>query len=542
MVAVNLLSYTAAGGTATRNLAVRASDVINVKDYGAVGNGVANDTAALQAAFNTAMGQPAGHGINYHLNKPVFIPAGIYLVDAPLVINNTWGAHVSGAGMTSTIIQNQADGETVLSLNGVGYSTFAHMRLEAGNDGIACEYNWDGGGMSAQLVTFYKMTFGSVGGHRAAYGCQVALAGAQCDTSSWIDCVFGADVGISVDALNAISNRIVGGNLQSCRIGIEVIRGAFQTIAGVGFQLSEEWDIYVQGGATDAYHISGISTESTNFFGCGSTAVAATLSGCAQRSSAVGVFAQGQAILNIEGCQSKAGRIAASGRNVTIKNSSFWQIDALPTPTWAGAVWKIENSLFGLDEGSVARRELDTIITSTGKRTRGVEGTSLTANSVVNAGEATNNDDGGSTFMFPIEVSIASPAVCGSSTRWISSALDGPNRHGFIAGTTIAFTTTGALPTGISVGTNYYVHRGRVNAHHFPVLRHPGRGCGSHERVAVRCPLALSRAPVSVGRSDPEEQCRRGRLAGVDLHCSRNCTRRVRRRDVQNTRECGGLT
>jgi hypothetical protein len=31
------------------------------------------------------------------------------------------------------------------------------------------------------------------------------------------------------------------------------------------------------------------------------------------------------------------------------------------------------------------------------------------------------------------------------------------HRHGFVAGTPVAFTTTGALPTGISVGTTYYV-------------------------------------------------------------------------------------
>lgn len=44
----------ATGSTTARTLANRFADVVNVKDFGAVGNGVANDTAAIQAAFTYA--------------------------------------------------------------------------------------------------------------------------------------------------------------------------------------------------------------------------------------------------------------------------------------------------------------------------------------------------------------------------------------------------------------------------------------------------------------------------------------------------------
>ena len=62
------VSTTAAGGAAARLLSDRASDVVSVKDFGAVGDGVTDDTAAVTAAAATG--------------KPVHFPAGTYLVDA----------------------------------------------------------------------------------------------------------------------------------------------------------------------------------------------------------------------------------------------------------------------------------------------------------------------------------------------------------------------------------------------------------------------------------------------------------------------------
>lgn len=63
----------------------------NVKDYGAVGNGIADDTAAIQAALNA--------------NLNVYLPptGNSYKITAPLVIPNARNVYMDGANILSTV-------------------------------------------------------------------------------------------------------------------------------------------------------------------------------------------------------------------------------------------------------------------------------------------------------------------------------------------------------------------------------------------------------------------------------------------------------
>jgi len=63
--------------------------VVNVKDYGAVGDGATDDTAAIQAAIDTDI--------------PVYIPEGTYLISSGL--NLRFESHVTGAGKEKTILK-----------------------------------------------------------------------------------------------------------------------------------------------------------------------------------------------------------------------------------------------------------------------------------------------------------------------------------------------------------------------------------------------------------------------------------------------------
>lgn len=68
--------FQASGTPTARNLVTRFADIINVKDFGATGDGVTNDTAAIQAALAAA-----------GTTKTVLIPNGNYVVTANCVAN-----------------------------------------------------------------------------------------------------------------------------------------------------------------------------------------------------------------------------------------------------------------------------------------------------------------------------------------------------------------------------------------------------------------------------------------------------------------------
>ena len=55
-------------GAVARTLDAKISETISVKDFGAVGDGIANDGAALQAAIDAASAS----------NKALYFPAGVY--------------------------------------------------------------------------------------------------------------------------------------------------------------------------------------------------------------------------------------------------------------------------------------------------------------------------------------------------------------------------------------------------------------------------------------------------------------------------------
>lgn len=104
------LSDLASVATARANLGLGAmallgsTGIINVKDYGALGNGVANDTAAILAAQVAA----GDRGV-------LFFPPGIYLIASQLVIKTSF----RGAGIEETIIRASAAfvGDRMFSLN-----------------------------------------------------------------------------------------------------------------------------------------------------------------------------------------------------------------------------------------------------------------------------------------------------------------------------------------------------------------------------------------------------------------------------------------
>ena len=81
------------GSTTARSLANRFADVVNVKDFGAVGDGVADDTAAIQAAITAATSRSS-----------IYFPDGTYNILSQLVFT-TSNVDIVGSGSGSTFIK-----------------------------------------------------------------------------------------------------------------------------------------------------------------------------------------------------------------------------------------------------------------------------------------------------------------------------------------------------------------------------------------------------------------------------------------------------
>jgi hypothetical protein len=84
--------YDPAGtGAVATTVQAKLRETVSVKDFGATGDGVTDDTAALQAAINT--------------NKRLWFPAGTYIITSPLV---AYHADFIGAGCGSSLTPAEA--------------------------------------------------------------------------------------------------------------------------------------------------------------------------------------------------------------------------------------------------------------------------------------------------------------------------------------------------------------------------------------------------------------------------------------------------
>jgi Pectate lyase superfamily protein len=126
--AANLNSYT----TAVSDLDIRATRLegaaLNVKAFGAVGDGVADDTSEIQAALTAAS---TGGGL-------VYVPPGTYMLSASLVVPTK--THLIGAGAGATTLKKSASfpmlkfwGTATGNSNHLVHSGARDMTLDGGN-------------------------------------------------------------------------------------------------------------------------------------------------------------------------------------------------------------------------------------------------------------------------------------------------------------------------------------------------------------------------------------------------------------------------
>ena len=89
-----------------RTIQKKLDEVASVKDFGAKGDGVTDDTTAINTAFNELFSRET----NEEIRRSLYFPAGVYKVTNEIKIPAY--AKVFGEGMNSSIIRMAADDST----------------------------------------------------------------------------------------------------------------------------------------------------------------------------------------------------------------------------------------------------------------------------------------------------------------------------------------------------------------------------------------------------------------------------------------------
>jgi hypothetical protein len=201
-----------------------------VKAFGAVGDGTADDTAAIQAAITYAFVTAGG--------KPLFIPDGTYKLTTSLKITGLLGGRMYGAGRHKTVLQQTTANECVILADGCAYSRFSDFKLvhTAGTTTVGL-FDLGGNSPAPQSNTFENLFFQRSGPNYTLRGLGLGTTGVMGSENLIINCFFSLlRSGVMTCNQNALQNQVIGGNFQGCMYGIHVYAGSVTNVSGVGFQ------------------------------------------------------------------------------------------------------------------------------------------------------------------------------------------------------------------------------------------------------------------------------------------------------------------
>lgn len=174
----------------------------NVRDFGAVGDGVADDTAAIQAAIDAASGGPAGaepSPLRVAVGR-VYFPAGSYKTTTAPLCKAVLGLTLFGDGARASIIL--VSGTRTSGVNAIGCPNIVMADLGINGDGYAG---------SAQVTTGLAVDWTPA--QAATWGTPTTLHRVYVENLKFVNgMTFGASSGVSDLAEVHAYDCTVGGN------------------------------------------------------------------------------------------------------------------------------------------------------------------------------------------------------------------------------------------------------------------------------------------------------------------------------------------
>jgi hypothetical protein len=364
----SFFSYKSTGGTTSRTTAARLADIINVKDYGAKGDGSTNDGAAIQKALDAAYGPVGGSNAHQWLNKGVYIPAGKYLVDQQLVLApvggsaSAAGAWLFGDGQRNTRLvytgpnSNLFGGITaLLTTQFMNYSRVQGMTFDVtGSNSTIAVHNADvspgsngGTGVSWIDCGFVGASSFGILFDQNSEGSEQLYVGCTFDNCSGvtspINDLQGTPIGggLVLRSANALDHTVIGCRFSNNGCGVYAPLGGVMLVEGCNFHNNSRIDVFVK--QQNAPAIVGCYSDSTTFCLAGPVWIA----GCYHNTSNVGTFldasltyfAFDNPLFTIEGCYSPNSKLIAAANNgckVYLRGNTFSRSDYLTG--WNGTV------------------------------------------------------------------------------------------------------------------------------------------------------------------------------------------------------------
>jgi hypothetical protein len=192
--------------------------VLNVRDYGAVGDGTTDDTAALTSALTaaTALGGSVAKAAT------VLIPPGEYRITSNVSVPAN--VTIRGAGIQSTVIA-PVGAITGLTMN--NYSRLEQLRVR-GTTGPGVPVVAGSVGVNSAAASHHWVL-----DHVAIAYLEIGVVHTNCFITSLDTCVINAcTTGLQISGANNNAVTVTGGEIAACVTGVDITSGS----SGVGLR------------------------------------------------------------------------------------------------------------------------------------------------------------------------------------------------------------------------------------------------------------------------------------------------------------------
>ena len=237
---------------------------VNVKTaFGAKGDGVTDDTAALQAALNSIS----------HSHYVLWFPNGNYLITSSLTVSGVSNVTILGEDPRSTTVSwGGPQGGTMLTLEGSNGINFGRLTLDgqsiSGAD-IGITWNYGTGYYPTRILIHDSRIINTGTGIQSGWAGETEIERVHFDHNT--------QAGVSLGSYNALNWNIVDSLFTDNAIGVTNVYGAGNfTVTNSVFVRSTTADMSI--GNTGSFSMrSNLSVDSKAFFETGETGAAANI-------------------------------------------------------------------------------------------------------------------------------------------------------------------------------------------------------------------------------------------------------------------------